>query len=198
MKKLLSVIAIILSITVLFSLTGCGNTDTTSKPSSNPSSSEKEYEAVDMHVACLKGPTGVGMAKLLEDAQNKKTANRYTFTVATAADEISGKIISGEINIASVPTNLAAKLYRECGDKGRVSAYCFDFIGDTLARLTENLRAEYENIPIIYAGGVMSNKRIGKRLAEFENTYFSSPELSSDNAAGVALLCQRKLKEQIG
>lgn len=116
MKKLLSVIAIVLSITMLFGLVGCGNNDTNSNVSSENVSSE-EYKAQDMHVACLKGPTGVGMAKLVEDAQNKKTANRYTFTIATAADEISGKIINGEINIASVPTNLAAKLHQKTNGK---------------------------------------------------------------------------------
>lgn len=116
MKKLLSIVAIVLSITMLLSLTGCGNNDTASNPSSESNSSE-EYKAQDMHIACLKGPTGVGMAKLVEDAQNKKTANNYTFTIATAADEISGKIISGEINIASVPTNLAAKLHQKTNGK---------------------------------------------------------------------------------
>ena len=116
MKKLLSVIAIVLSIIMLFGLAGCGNNDTNSNVSSENVSSE-EYKAQDMHVACLKGPTGVGMAKLVEDAQNKKTANHYTFTIATAADEISGKIINGEINIASVPTNLAAKLHQKTNGK---------------------------------------------------------------------------------
>lgn len=116
MKKLLSIVAIVLSITMLFSLAGCGNNDTASNPSSSNTSSE-EYKAVDMHVACLKGPTGVGMAKLMDDARLNKTANNYTFTVATAADEISGKIINGEINIASVPTNLAAKLHQKTNGK---------------------------------------------------------------------------------
>lgn len=91
--------------------------------------------------------------------------------------------------------NLADKLYRESGDSAIVSAYCFDFVADTLSALTKNLREEYPDIPIIYAGGVMSNKRIGARLAKFENTYFSSPEFSSDNAAGVALLCRKKYLE---
>ena len=116
MKKLLSIVAIVLSITMLFSLAGCGNNDTTSNPSSEGTSSQ-EYKAQDMHIACLKGPTGVGMAKLMEDSKNKKTANNYTFTVATAADEISGKIVNGEINIASVPTNLAAKLHQKTNGK---------------------------------------------------------------------------------
>ena len=93
--------------------------------------------------------------------------------------------------------NLSKKLYDECGDKAYVSAYCFDFVADTLCALTKNLRDEYKDIPIIYAGGVMSNKRIGSRLAKYENTYFSAPEFSSDNAAGVALLCRKKHLEKI-
>lgn len=93
--------------------------------------------------------------------------------------------------------NLAKKMYEETQDKAKVSAYCFDFIGDTLGKMTENLREKYGNIPIIYAGGVMSNRRIGARLGRYENTFFSSPEFSSDNAAGVALLCRKKHIENI-
>ena len=96
-----------------------------------------------------------------------------------------------ECNLSGLE-NLASKLYSECGDKGKVSAYCFDFIGDTLVRLTENLREQFKDIPIIYAGGVMSNGRIKEMLSAFDNVYFSAPEFSSDNAAGVALLGRRK------
>ena len=62
--------------------------------------------------------------------------------------------------------------------------------------MTENLRAQYPDIPIVYAGGVMSNKRIGSRLAKYKDTYFSEPEFSSDNAAGVALLCRKRYLEE--
>ena len=92
--------------------------------------------------------------------------------------------------------NLAGKVYLESGDKAYTSAYCFDFVGDTLCKMTENLRAQYPDIPIIYAGGVMSNKRIGSRLAKYKDTYFSEPEFSSDNAAGVALLCRKRYLEE--
>ena len=88
--------------------------------------------------------------------------------------------------------NLTAKLYRECGDKAKTCAYCFDFIADTLEALTDNLRDKFGNIPVIFAGGVKSNKSIGLQLAKIGNTYFSEPEFSSDNAAGIALLCRRK------
>lgn len=156
MKKLLSIVAIVLSITMLLSLTGCGNNDTASSPSSESNSSE-EYKAQDMHIACLKGPTGVGMAKLVEDAQNKKTANNYTFTIATAADEISGKIISGEINIASVPTNLAAKLHQKTN--GKITMLAVNTLGvlsflssDESVKTMADLKGK-----IIYSAGEGSN-----------------------------------------
>ena len=80
----------------------------------------------------------------------------------------------------------------ETNDRSITSAFCFDFIADTLKKLTENLREIYPDIPVIYAGGVMSNKRIKKSLSSLNNVHFSDPEFSADNAAGIALLCRRK------
>ena len=88
--------------------------------------------------------------------------------------------------------NLASKLYKETNDRAVTSAFCFDFIADTLKKLTENLRELYPGIPVIYAGGVMSNKRIKQSLSSLTDVYFSEPEFSSDYAAGVALLCRKK------
>ena len=126
----------------------------------------------------LKFPCGREMESICNESKHEKSKTR-----------ISVKGL--ECNLSGLE-NLASALYRECGDKGKVSAYCFDFIGDTLARLTENLREQFKDIPIIYAGGVMSNGRIKERLSAFDNVYFSAPEFSSDNAAGVALLGRRK------
>lgn len=115
MKKLL---ALILSLALVLSLAACGNNDTTS--SATDTQSEPTYTAVDMSVACMTGPTGIGMAKLMADAEAKSTANNYTFTVAAAATDITGKFIKGEINIASVPTNVAATLYNNEKINGKV------------------------------------------------------------------------------
>ena len=96
-----------------------------------------------------------------------------------------------ECNLSGLE-NLASKLYMETNDRSITSAFCFDFIADTLKKLTENLREIYPDIPVIYAGGVMSNKRIKKSLSSLNNVHFSDPEFSADNAAGIALLCRRK------
>lgn len=127
MKKFISVISVILCFALMLTFAGCGNADNTSSAPVVDNTSSDDYVGIDMNVACLKGPTGVGMAKLMEDAANGKTANNYTFTLASAADEISGKIVNGEINIASVPTNLAAKLSAKT--EGKITMLAVNTLG---------------------------------------------------------------------
>lgn len=91
--------------------------------------------------------------------------------------------------------NKALKLFDETSDMCLVSAYVMDFISRTLVKITEQVREKYPNLPILYAGGVMSNRMLKGTLEQFENTYFATPEFSSDNAAGIALLAHRRSKE---
>lgn len=92
--------------------------------------------------------------------------------------------------------NLATKIYNETANKSLTSAYILDFIGMTLEKLVLNLRSSL-HYPIIFAGGVMSNRIIRNKLKKFDNVYFSEPEFSSDNAAGIALLtCEEYLRSK--
>lgn len=115
MKKSLALISLVLCLVLALSLTACGE-----KNESTPDN--QEYTAVDMTVACMTGPTGMGMAKLMADSDADATANNYTFEVQAAATEITPKFIKGEINIASVPTNVAATLYNKTNGKVRILA----------------------------------------------------------------------------
>ena len=110
------------------------------------------------------------------------------------ADEYTGKlpkakicVKSGKCNLSGLE-NIASKLYQETNDISYVSKYVLNFISETLTKLTSDIREEYPNIPIVYAGGVMSNKYLQNKLSNFDNTYFATPEFSADNAAGIALL----------
>lgn len=67
----------------------------------------------DINVAVIKGPTGVGMVSLMDSAANGKASNNYTFSVASAPTEVVPKIATGEVDIAAVPTNVAATLYKK-------------------------------------------------------------------------------------
>lgn len=88
--------------------------------------------------------------------------------------------------------NLAVKLYRETQNASLVSAYVLETVGETLSVLTLELLKLYPDIPLLYAGGVMSNRILQKKLGERFTAYFSEPQFSADNAAGIALLTKSR------
>ena len=77
-------------------------------------------EAVNVYA--LKGPTGIGLVKVMND--NDGT---YNFTLAGAPDEVVAAIVSGGADIAAVPTNLAATLYNKT--KGGVQLIALNTLG---------------------------------------------------------------------
>lgn len=82
----------------------------------NENKDDIEIEAVDQNgaqirIGSLKGPTSMGLVFLMEMSENGKTANDYEFTMVTAADELLPKVISGELDMALLPANVASVLY---------------------------------------------------------------------------------------
>ena len=96
------------------------NTETET-PSDETEASEPA-EKVDINLAALSGPTALGMLDLLEKNDNGEAANNYNVTIATAPDEVTGKIISGELDIAAVPTNVASTLYNKTEGQLQIAA----------------------------------------------------------------------------
>ncbi len=94
-----------------------------------------------------------------------------------------------ECNLSGLE-NLARGLYAKQSDASLTAAYVLRFIGETLRTLTRNLREQYPHMPVLFAGGVMSNSIIKDMIRGEGNVYFSQPAFSADNAAGVALLCR--------
>lgn len=72
-----------------------------------------------VNVAALKGPTAMGMIKLMDDESENSSFN---FTISGAADEITPALIQGNIDIACVPANLASVLYNKTEGGVRVLA----------------------------------------------------------------------------
>ena len=71
--------------------------------------------AETVRVAALKGPTAMGMVAMMRDG-----GNRYEFTLAASADEVTPLLIQGKLDIAAVPANLAAVLYNNTEGSVRV------------------------------------------------------------------------------
>ncbi len=88
--------------------------------------------------------------------------------------------------------NQAAKLLADGMSREDVAYYCIDFLNATLSEMTKRLIWEYGNLPLIFAGGVMSNSIISKSITEGFGADFAKPELSSDNAVGIAVLTSIK------
>ncbi len=70
----------------------------------------------------LKGPTSIGMVKLLEDNANDTTANRYEFTMAGSADQLTAPLLKGDLDILAVPANLGAVLYNKSNGAVQMTA----------------------------------------------------------------------------
>ena len=115
----------------------------------------------------------------------EKAANLYR----GEKDKVSVSVNGLYCNLSGAE-NKVAKLYRETNDKERCAAYVISFVCETLKKITENLRLQKGDAPIIYAGGVMSCSLIKKELSDFGS--FAEPEFSSDNAAGIALMTRNK------
>ena len=86
--------------------------------------------------------------------------------------------------------NIANSLYDRGESKEKIAAFTFDFIQRTLSEMAVQILEKYGNMPILFAGGVMSNKLMRKELSKQFDAMFAEPEYSADNAAGVALLCR--------
>ncbi len=65
--------------------------------------------------------------------------------------------------------------------------FCLEYIGGTVRGMTLAAIKEYGEMPVVYAGGVMSDRLIKDMLTPVCDGYFAQPEYSCDNAVGVAL-----------
>ena len=76
-----------------------------------------------------------------------------------------------------------------------IAQYCLDFLTVSLCSMTEALLKKYRGYPLLYAGGVMSNRYIRQTVENRFGSVFCPPVYSSDNAAGIAVLAARAAQE---
>ena len=108
-NKVLKILSAVLALSVIFCFAACGDNST----DTNVSSTMASHEKTAINVAVLKGPTALGMLNLMEKDSQDKADNDYTFEVFGKPDEIVPKIVNKSIDIAAVPTNVAATLYKK-------------------------------------------------------------------------------------
>lgn len=80
-------------------------------------------------------------------------------------------------------------------NENEIAKFVITYIADTIDKMTENIINKYGNLPLVFAGGVMSNTIINERISKKYNAYFAKPELSCDNAVGIAIYAYLKDKK---
>ena len=111
MKKLLCILLVFaLAVPVLVA---CSTPAANNNENDNNNGDEVKFDAnLKINVSVLSGTTGMGMAKLIDDKKDGAAALNYNFSVVADATAVAPLIISGQTDIAAVPTNLASTLYK--------------------------------------------------------------------------------------
>ena len=146
----------------------------------------------DLHAGQVVDRVGVMMGL---DFPCGRALEELAVTNTTPLPQIKTSVKDGVCHLSGLE-NQAAALWKQTGDKALVAAYTLTTIGKTLRKMTDQLQAARVErgeavLPVVYAGGVMSNKFIRPILTKGAGwkVYFSEPAFSADNAAGIAILC---------
>jgi len=83
--------------------------------------------------------------------------------------------------------NKCKKMLEKGEPKEDIARFCIDSVLSAIRAMTSEAVREYGDLPLIYAGGVMSNSYIADKLSEEFGGKFAESKYSSDNAAGVAI-----------
>ena len=103
MKKLRKGMIVVLAVLMAAAMiTGCGG-DNIPEEMTQP-----------VKIAALNGPTGMGMVQLMDQT------DKYEITVYQAPSDAAAKIINGEVDVAAVPSNMAAIIYNKT--EGQIQA----------------------------------------------------------------------------
>ncbi|MCL2164135.1 MAG: ABC transporter substrate-binding protein [Oscillospiraceae bacterium] len=171
------------------------STDDNERPNSEP---------VTIRIGGLKGPTSMGMVKLLKDAAEGKTFNKYEFSLAGSADEVTPKLVSGELDVAAVPANLASVLYNNTGGKikllaintlgvvyiveaGETISSITDLKGKTIYATARGSAPEYALNYLLTANGIDPGNDIS---IEWKTEPSEVVSLMVQNQGGIALMPQ--------
>lgn len=122
-------------------------------------------------------PCGVEMEKLA--LENTKKIPKKPISIKDNGINLSGL------------ENMAKKLYADTEDKALTCAFVFDYIGRAISALALAYEDKYGKSQFVFAGGVMSNT-IVKGILAGDGRAFAEPDLSRDNAVGIALLARKK------
>ena len=135
MKLAKAVAALLITLVLLGALAACapaGNGDAVTTPADDAVVTTPADDATTpvedikddtvIRIGGMTGPTSIGLVKVMEDNDAGTAKNNYEFTIVGAADEITPKLVKGELDIAALPANVASVLYNNTNGKVKLLA----------------------------------------------------------------------------
>lgn len=104
-----------------------------------------------------------------------------------ASFRIHPSMKGADCSLSGIQNQCEAMVKKGTG-KEDVALYCLLSVWAALDAMTAALLEQYGDLPVLFAGGVMSNSILKHRLSERYGAFFADPAFSADNAAGVAVL----------
>lgn len=190
MKRILSLVMVL---ALCLSFAACGakkDTNTNSAPA----------QKVIPSVYAIKGPTGVGLVNMMDDE-----ADDYKFQIVGSPDEIVGKITTKEVDIAAIPTNLAASLYKKTNggvqllacntlgvlsiiENGNTVKSVADLKGKTILSTGQGANPEYILKYVLTKNGIDPEKDVTLQFVDDNDTL--SAQLLASKAGTIAMVPQ--------
>lgn len=201
-KTIFSITALILSLTML---SACSSNAATTSPSPVETTLESPTSTAEtLNVMALKGPTAMGMVKLIKDVNDGNTEYNYNFSIVGTPDEVVAKVAKGEVDIAAIPCNLASVLYNKTKggitvtnintlnvlyilENGKKINSVKDLKGKTIYTLGKGATPEYTLNYILTQNGIDPEKDVNI-VYKSESTEVAA--LLADGTASVAMLPQ--------
>lgn len=170
-------------------------------PAALASCAKKPDEELEIKIYALNGTTALGMAQMIDKATNDADTMNYNISLHTAADAITGAIVSGECDIAALPTNVAAKLYK--ASEGKLKLLALNTLGVLYLLDGSNTVTKLEDLKgqTVYLPGAGSNPefitaallesaglKVGEDVILDTTSYPSPDELQAAAVSGKAPL----------
>lgn len=110
---------------------------------------------------------------------------------SSAEFKIKPSVKDCNCSLSGVENKVKAML--ENGEKPcDIAKFAIDYINVNLEKMTLALLEKHGSMPVLFAGGVSSNKTIRNNFENKFNAYFAEPQFSCDNAAGLAVYAYLK------
>ena len=167
------------------------------------SSSGGKESSAPIRIVGLKGPTSMGMVKLMADAKENPQALPLSFELVNSPDQAVPMIMKGEADVAALPANLGAILYQKTEgkmvtlnintlgvlyivEKGDSIQSMKDLKGKTLYASGKGASPEYVLRHLLKENGIQPEEV----LVEWKNEHEEALASFSKDPNGVSLLPQ--------